>query len=365
MSERNADTLVADSDRLGSLLHAVGEALKEETPIEILGSGSKRFLGRTPTGRPLAVGRHRGVLSYEPTELVLTARCGTTLEEIESLLAAHGQMLAFEPPRLAEGATLGGTVACNLSGPRRPYRGSARDFVLGVRMINGKGEIVRFGGEVMKNVAGYDVSRLMAGAMGTLGVLLDVSVKVLPAPETEQTLCLEVDQSQAVETMNRLAGRPVPLSGAAWAAGSLYLRFSGTEVGVSMATGETGGDLLNAHDADLFWTELRELRLGFFEGERPLWRVSVPPATQPLAVAGDSLIDWGGGQRWIVTELPAEEVRAQATAVRGHATVFRGGDRDGQIFHPLDDALLGLHRRIKQAMDPKGIFNPGRMYAEL
>lgn len=365
MAGPGTDCRDTDSDRLGSLLDAVGRALHEGTPLEILGSGSKRFLGRTPSGKPLVLGRHRGVVSYEPSELVITARAGTPLADIEDLLAGHGQMLAFEPPRLGEGATLGGTVACNLSGPRRPYAGAARDFVLGVRLINGKGEFARFGGEVMKNVAGYDVSRLMAGAMGTLGVLLDVSLKVLPAPETERTIVLESGPADAVGTMNRLAGRPVPLSGAAWEAGRLRLRLSGSEAGVRAAVGEIGGEAMDAEEAREFWSDLRELRLSFFEDADRLWRVSVPPASEPLSLPGDWLIDWGGGQRWLTTELDAGEVRARAAAAGGHATAFLGGDRGGQVFHPLAPGLLDLHRSIKRAMDPKGLFNPGRMYAEL
>jgi glycolate oxidase FAD binding subunit len=353
------------ADMTDALQGAVHRSLESGEALDIQGTGSKRFYGRKPTGRPIDVAGHRGVLSYEPSELVLTARAGTPVREVEALLAEHGQMLAFEPPRFGEEATLGGTVACNLSGPRRPYAGAARDFLLGIRLINGHGDVVRFGGEVMKNVAGYDVSRLMAGALGTLGLLLELSLKVLPAPECEQTLELELDQGEAIAAMNRLASRPLPLSGAAWIQGRVVLRLSGSEAGVRAAVEEIGGEAMDGTAAVVFWRDLREHRLSYFEHDGLLWRLSLPPAAAPLPWPGDWLIDWGGAQRWLRTDLPADQVREQAAAADGHATAFRGGDREAQVFHPLGAVMLRLHRRIKKAMDPRGIFNPGRMYAEL
>jgi glycolate oxidase FAD binding subunit len=363
MTATGSDQPRGSDDRTAELVTAVREAMAAGHKLQIVGSGTKAFYGRNPSGRPLSVDGHHGIVSYEPSELVVTARAGTRLAEIEAALAGEGQMLAFEPPRFGAGATLGGTVACNFSGPRRPYAGAARDFVLGTRLISGKGEVLRFGGEVMKNVAGYDVSRLMAGAMGTLGLLLDISLKVLPVSESEATRCFDVEPGEAIERMNELAGRPLPLSGAAWVDDRMYIRLSGSAAGVASAAAELGGDQMSAPEADLFWSDLREQRLPFFQGDGVLWRVSVPPATGPVPVEGRWMIDWGGGQRWLRTDSDPDPVRLVAGQVGGHATVFRGGDRAGEVFQPLGEALLGLHRRIKQAMDPQGVLNPGRMYA--
>ncbi len=349
------------ADRADELQQAVRRALAQGRPLALTGGGSKGFYGGEPVGEPLSVSGHTGVVNYEPRELVLTARAGTPLEEIESLLAGEGQMLAFEPPRFGAGATLGGTVACGLSGPRRPWSGAVRDFVLGVRMINGRGERLRFGGEVMKNVAGYDVSRLMCGALGTLGLLLEVSLKVLPRPEAEVTLVQERGEEEAIELMNRWSGEPLPLSAACHDGLHLHVRLSGSPTAVAAARRRLGGDPME--DGERFWESLREQRHPFFQGNKPLWRLSVPAATPPLALPGRQLVDWGGAQRWLVSDVPVEEIRHQAAAVGGSATSFRGGDR-GHAFHPLPAPLKRLQRRIKRAFDPRGIFNPGRLYPE-
>jgi len=332
------------------------------TPIDIVGGGSKSFLGRITHSEPFDVSAHRGIISYEPTELVLTARAGTPLAEIESLLADSGQMLAFEPPHFGPRATLGGTVAAALSGPRRPYAGSLRDFVLGIKVLSGEGRTLVFGGQVMKNVAGYDVSRLMAGAMGTLGVLLEISLKVLPLPARTATLGFALDAAAAIARMNAWAGKPVPLSGACHYGETLYVRLSGTAGGVAEALERLGGDVVE--DARL-WQSLREQQLAHFDGDARLWRLSVPPATPPLPLPGETLIDWGGALRWLTSESPGEEIRAAVKSAGGHATLFRNGDRRGTVFHPLDAPLLKLHQRLKASFDPKGILNPGRMYAEI
>ncbi len=354
-----------EKDIAEALAGEVEQAFRDRAALCIRGSGSKDFLGREPAGRKLDVSRHRGVISYEPTELVLTARSGTRLSEIRDVLADQGQMLAFEPPAFGDEATLGGTIAAGLSGPRRPYAGSARDFVLGVTMLNGQGESGRFGGEVIKNVAGYDVSRLMAGAMGTLGVLLDVSLKVLPRPEAERTRVFKLSAAAALEKLTTLGRLPIPLSGAAWMEGRLYVRLSGSASGVSAAERELIGEPLAEKEAAGFWTGLREHRLDFFADDRPLWRLGLPPAAPELGLDGKGLIDWGGGQRWLFSALPAETIRDRAAAAGGHATLFRGGDRREAIFHPLSQAMLALHQRVKAALDPAGIFNPGRLYEGL
>lgn len=350
------------TDLTDTLAAAVLEAMSAKRPLRIVGGDSKAFLGRETKGEPLSVSEHKGVVSYEPTELVITARAGTPLREIESVLAAQGQMLPFEPPAFGDTATLGGTIACNLSGPRRPYAGSARDFVLGCRLINGRGEVMHFGGEVMKNVAGYDVSRLQAGAMGTLGVLLEISLKVLPRPEAELTLVQTCAANQAIETMNRLGGQPYPLSAAGHDGTHLYIRLSGSESGINAARARIGGD--QPPTTDDFWRQLKEQKLPFFDGDSPLWRVSLSPAAGMLNLQGKTFLDWGGAQRWIRSGETAGRVRDLAKKNGGHAQLYRGGDRD-QSYHPLDPGLMMLHQRLKQSFDPNGILNPGRMYREL
>jgi glycolate oxidase FAD binding subunit len=351
-----------DQDLSDALAGAVAEAAQQGTPLRIEGSGSKDFLGQAVAGEPLPVSGHRGVISYEPVELVLSARAGTPLAEIEALLAAHQQMLAFEPPHYGAQATLGGTVGCNLSGPRRPYAGSARDFVLGTRVLNGRGEILRFGGEVMKNVAGYDLSRLMAGSFGTLGVMLDVSLKVLPCPQAELTLAQELSAAEALQRMNEWAGSPLPLSGAFHHGERLCLRLSGAAAAVAAAHKRLGGEVVD--DAAALWRGLREHELGFFRHDAPLWRLSVASTAQPLDLPGRWLLDWGGAQRWYVGDASPEEVRRAAESADGHATLYRGWEGEPR-FHPPAAPVAALHQRLKAALDPAGIFNPGRLYAGL
>ncbi|MHB8454815.1 MAG: glycolate oxidase subunit GlcE [Acidiferrobacterales bacterium] len=350
-------------DISGELQERVREAANSGVPLQIVGGGSKSFYGRAAAGSALAVAAHQGIISYEPGELVVRARAGTPLAQVEAALAEHGQMLAFEPPHFGPSATLGGAIATGISGPRRPYTGAARDFVLGTRLINGNAEILDFGGQVMKNVAGYDVSRLMAGALGTLGILLEISLKVLPRPAAELTLVQQRTPREAIEVMNIWASRPLPLSACCYDGDRLCVRLSGAESAVRAAHGKLGGDALP--DAHAYWQALREQHHVFFNGPLPLWRLAVPPACLPLDLPGKWLIDWGGAQRWLKTDSDPDKVRRAAAEAGGHATLFRGGDRSGEIFHPLAPALLTLHRRIKAAMDPRHLFNPGRMYASL
>jgi glycolate oxidase FAD binding subunit len=345
-----------------SFAETLRHASRDAVPLSIRGSGSKDFYGRTIPAGEFRVGDYAGVVDYSPSELVITARAGTPLATLETLLAQENQMLAFEPPRFGAGATLGGTVACGLSGPRRPYAGAVRDHVLGITCLNGTGKRLRFGGQVMKNVAGYDISRTLTGSLGTLAVLLDISLKVLPRPETELSLQREASAAEAITLFNRWAGSPLPVSGACHHDGRLTVRLSGFEPGVKAAAHALGGEEL--HAADAFWEGLREHRLAFFDDPAPLWRLSVPPATPPLALEGEDLIDWGGAQRWVKTGLQANALRQAAAAAGGHALRFRHGDGN-DVFHPLPAALLALHRRLKQSFDPAGILNPGRMYPDL
>ncbi|WP_372522674.1 glycolate oxidase subunit GlcE [Sulfuricaulis sp.] len=345
----------SDADIGRALQDEVRAAAASHTALAIAGGGTKTFYTGTLQGKPLTVTGHRGIVSYEPTELVVTARAGTPLAEIEAALSEKWQMLGFEPPHFGEAATLGGTIACGFSGPRRPYAGSARDFVLGTKIINGKGEILKFGGEVMKNVAGYDVSRLMVGALGTLGVLLEISLKVLPKPAKEVTLSFETPADKAIATMNAWAGRPLPLSAACHLDNTLYIRLSGTEPGVRAASTKLGGAVVE--NGDGFWRELREHQRNFFHNDIPLWRLSVPPATAPLNLPGKWLIDWGGAQRWIKSDAPASAIQQEAEKAGGHATLFRHAKQNGATFHPLPARLASLHQNLRQAFDPDEIMN--------
>jgi glycolate oxidase FAD binding subunit len=353
--------LTTSHDSSPDIQARVVDAIERRTPLAIVGGGTKGFLGREAQGEPLALGDHRGVIDYHPEELVLTARAGTPLSELETLLAEHDQMFAFEPPHFGDAATLGGTIAANLSGPRRAYAGAARDFVLGIRIINGRGEILRFGGEVMKNVAGYDVSRLATGALGTLGVILDASLKVLPRSRETMTLVQSLAPRAAVDALCRWAAAPLPISASCIEDRQLYVRLSGTISALAKARTTIGGEVLD--DADTFWMEVREQRRPFFGGETPLWRVSVPPAA-PIDLPGEHLIEWGGALHWLRSDASATTVRAAAEKHGGHAMLFRSPVRADSPYHPLPEPLMQLHKRIKAAMDPHGIFNRGRMYAD-
>jgi glycolate oxidase FAD binding subunit len=351
-------------NREKELQEQVTMAAADGNSLNIVGGNTKAFLGRMPQGVPLDVSEHSGILSYEPKELVITARCGTPLTEMEAVLAEHGQMLAFEPPHFGENATLGGTIAAGLSGPRGPYAGSARDFVLGTRILNGRGEILRFGGEVMKNVAGYDISRLMTGAMGTLGVILDVSLKVLPLPADEITLVQSRSPGDALQAINDWSHRPIPLSAACCDGERLYIRLSGAATAVASARDIIGGEVME--DGNAFWGgRIREQGHAFFQGSAPLWRLSVPPTTPVGKLPGKCFIDWGGALRWLKAEHDPESVQKAATAAGGHATLFRGGDRQGSVYQPLPKPLMTIHHNLKRAFDPQGLFNPGRMYPEV
>ncbi len=354
--------MAPDNDISKQLADAVKAAAAARTPLVTHGSGSKRFITGTVEGAPLDVTGHRGIVSYEPTELVITARAGTPLAEIEAALANQNQMLGFEPPGFGDTATLGGTIACGFSGPRRPYAGAARDFVLGTKIINGRGEILKFGGQVMKNVAGYDVARLMVGARGTLGALLEISLKVLPKPAKEITLAFQMPAGRAILAMNTWAGRPLPLSAACHWGGSLSIRLSGTESGVRAAHTQLGGEVVA--DGEAFWHRLREHRHDFFQDGAALWRLSVPPATPPLDIPGQWLLDWGGAQRWLKSDAPVEAIRATTEKAGGRAGWFRDS-RQGRGTHAvLPPELRSLHRRLRQAFDPDGVFSRDRHFPD-
>ncbi|HSM99007.1 MAG TPA: glycolate oxidase subunit GlcE [Gallionella sp.] len=354
---------MSHSDISSELQQQVLDAYGSGTPLNITGGGSKTFLGHNTQGQQIDVSQHRGIVEYDPRELVLTARSGTTLQEIEAALAEANQMLAFEPPHFGTGATLGGTIACGLSGPRRPYSGSARDFVLGCKLLNGRGEMLGFGGQVMKNVAGYDVSRLMAGAFGTLGLLLEISLKVLPRPAASITVARECSPAEAIAGMSGLLGKPHPVDGACYHGDRCHVRISGSAQAVREARNKIPGDVLP--DADAFWHALREHELPFFQRSGTLYRVVVKPATPPLSIEGAWLLDWGGAQRWLYSDEDSAAIRHRTELAGGHVTIFRGGKKNEEVFQPLPASLLAIHKRLKAGFDPKDIFNRGRLYAGL
>ena len=348
---------------LQELCERVAAAHAARRPLRLCGTGTKDFYGERLAGEPLSLATLQGVVDYEPSELVISARCGTPLSEIETLLGAHGQFLAFEPPAFGGDPSIGGVIAAGLSGPRRPYAGAARDFVLGTRLVNASGEVLRFGGQVMKNVAGFDVSRLLCGSLGILGVISEVSLKVLPLPRAEASLRLPLTPLAAVEAFNRWAGIGLPLSAAAWHQGAAWVRLSGAASRVQAACAHIGGEPLAPAAAREFWDGVRHCRLQLFAATS-LWRVSVPSATAPLGAADPVLIDWGGALRWYADPPDGDALRAQAAAAGGSALIWRGSAAAGR-FHPLAPSVAALHRRLKERFDPHGIFNPGRLLAQL
>lgn len=334
----------------------------ERKPLRLRGGGSKDFYGGPLSGEVLDTRGHSGIVGYEPTELVITARAGTPLAEINSALATRRQVLACEPPHFGA-ATLGGAVAAGLSGPRRATAGSVRDFVLGVKMMDGEGRELNFGGQVMKNVAGFDVSRLIAGSLGTLGLITEVSLKVLPQPVAEATLRFAMAQAEALDKLNRWAGQPLPIVASCWENGVLTLRLAGARAAVEAAQLKLGA---GETAPDGFWNDLRDQRLPFFAVET-LWRLSVPSLTPRLDLPGEQLIEWGGALRWLSSDAAPETIRAAAAAVGGSATLYRappGLKAQVGTFAPLSAPLMTLHRNLKVAFDPQGIFNPGRMYPD-
>lgn len=376
VSEQQTGTPVADSSALPTLVDRVRQAAASGMALRTRGGGSKDFYGESLQGEVLDVSGLRGVISYEPSELVVTVRAGTPLAELEALLASQGQCLPFEPPHFGPGATVGGMVASGLSGPARASVGAVRDFVLGVVLLNGRGELLTFGGQVMKNVAGYDVSRLMAGSLGTLGVIVEVSLKVLPVATAEATLRFECSQAQALDHLNAWGGQPLPLNASCWVedegVGTLYLRLRGAQAAVAAACERLGGERQDNAKVAADWLACRDQRLPWFEQRAPeqdLWRLSVPQTTPVLDLPDTPLIEWHGGQRWVrATAAHATKLRAVAAAAGGHATLFKRADTQGATGVPRFDALTPplerIHRELKKEFDPAGVFNRGRLHPD-
>ena len=354
------------------LIDRVQSAMSAGVQLNIRGGGTKDFYGEAPLGEPLDTRVLEGISSYEPTELVVTSRCGTLLSELESTLAQQGQCLPFEPPHFSAGATVGGMVAAGLAGPSRAAVGSVRDYVLGATLLNGRNEVLSFGGQVIKNVAGYDLSRLLAGSMGTLGVILEVSLKVLPIAPATATLRLQMEQAQALNQLNLWGGQPLPVNASAWWDGALIVRLRGAAAAVHAAKARIGGELIEPDVAHSFWDGMRNQGDEFFArarmavaGGAALWRLSVPQTAPPLDLGAEVLVEWGGAQRWLCGDLPAARVRDAAERVGGHATLFMADDKTAGAFAPLKSPLDRIHRELKKSLDPAGVFNPGRLYPGL
>ncbi|MCG8325527.1 MAG: glycolate oxidase subunit GlcE [Thiotrichales bacterium] len=339
----------------------VRAAYAAKSPLVITAGNSKSFYGHPCTGTPLDVTPCSGIHAHEPSELVITAAAGTPYERIEQVLAEHNQYLPFDAPVFTGQTTLGGVVASGLAGPRRPWSGAVRDFVLGVRCVNGRGEVLKFGGQVIKNVAGYDLSRLLTGSLGTLAVILEVSLKLVPKPPCEVSLVETMPLSRAMEFINAWSVQPAPLSGACYLEGVLHVRLSGFDAAV-MKTAKDMGLQQEGHTD--FWERLRHQQLPFFDSTENLWRVSIPAACHYPDLPGERLVDWGGALHWLRTSASAQEVRQTARALGGHATLYRTAEKNVPRFQPLPEAMTGLHQRIRSAFDPAGILNVGRMYPE-
>jgi glycolate oxidase FAD binding subunit len=356
---------------LQRLIERVAAARTDESTLDIRGGGTKSFYANPPRGAALDTRELTGISSYEPTELVVTVLAGTPLAELESVLAERGQCLPFEPPRYAVGGTVGGMVAAGLAGPARATVGPLRDFVLGASILSGIGEVLTFGGQVIKNVAGYDVSRVMAGSWGVLGLLCEVSLKVLPIPPAFRTLCFELDEAAALRQLTGWAGKAIPLHASAWHHGQLCVRLAGAPSVVTSADWTSGREVA-PQAAESWWTDIRDHRHAFFElspakleaGEC-LWRLAVPDTAPHISLPGEQFIEWGGGQRWWRGAAPAMEVRAAAKAVGGHATLVRAFDKSPGAFSPVSPVSMRIQERLKQSFDPEGVFNPGRLYPEL
>ena len=345
-------------DEIASKIH---DAYQQKIALNIVGGNTKHFYGRNIQAEKLSLAKHSGIIEYEPSELYITARSGTPLTEIEQTIAEQNQILLCEPPHFGNTATLGGMISSGLAGPRRASTGNVRDCMLGIELLNGKAEYLHFGGRVMKNVAGYDVSRLTCGALGTLGVLLTATIQLLPKPAYEQTIVLTMNDVAAIEIMNQWANSPIPVSATFYDGENLFVRFSGAESTVQACIKKIGGELTNKDEQ--FWKSVKEQSHGFFKSNQALWRISIPPTTEVLNITGSYAMEWNGALRWYFSDTNEKSIRAEAERVGGHACLFKG-DISEQKFHPLSNAAMHVHKKLKGVLDPAGILNPGRMFTE-
>ena len=349
---------------LQQLRARIADAHASSTPLRLRGAGTKDFYGEHCEGELLDLRPYCDVLDYEPSELVISARCGTPLSTINAQLRQHRQYLGFEPPAFDGDPTIGGVIAAGLSGPQRARVGAARDFVLGAVLLGVDGELLHFGGKVIKNVAGFDLSRLLCGSLGILGPIVEVSLKVLPLPQAQHTLCFEMNAGRALQAFNAWRGQPLPISACAWMDGCAWVRLSGAESALRLARERLGGERVASEAACLWWESIRDQSHPWFRHATALWRLSLPANAPPVAVDGSPLIDWAGALRWYAQDLPAAHMRELARAAGGTALQWRGGVA-GERFHPLSPTVLNLHRALKAQFDPRRIFNRGRLVAEL
>lgn len=351
------------------LQNAVKDAISNRSPIYIHGGNSKLFYGNAVEATRLDVSQHTGIINYDPTELCITVRAGTLLSDIEKVLDAENQILPFEPPQYTPNTTIGGAFAAGISGPRRAYTGSARDSILGVKIINGEGEIVTFGGQVMKNVAGYDLSRMMVRSQGTLGVILEVSIRLLPKPKSEMTICIEGSQRFALHYFQSIRTQQLPVTATAWFNDQAYLRLSASDQVLDFHLKNVIKNMEASLSEDNlnFWTDIRDHKHHFFgRMDKPLWRLSLAPASEEIKQINDNqLIEWGGAQRWVNTNTPPNIIQSSAISRKGYATLFHGDIPEVACLPKLEKNLMKLHKQLKRNMDPHGIFNPGRMYSGL
>jgi glycolate oxidase FAD binding subunit len=354
----------------------IQSAITNQSTINITGGNTKHWYGDIAHGITLNTSSYQGILDYQAEELVITVCAGTPLKEVESTLAKKNQYFAFDPPHFGPGATIGGMIAAGLAGPGRGQYGGLRDYVLGIKIMDGRGEILSFGGKVMKNVAGYDVSRLLPGSLGTIALLLEVSIKVLPRPSKTQTLQFHIPQAQAIVQMNTWASQPLPLSASAWignsSEGQLWMRLSGANAAVEAAiikmNQPVSGHIVPEDEAATFWESIKEQQHSFFTGsDDPLWRFAIEPLSAPLPLENPTLIEWYAGQRWVKGPLLESQAQQMAQQYGGHATLFRGEKLKNTSvftplsFNPLTAPLEIIQQRIRQTFDPHGIFNTGRM----
>ncbi len=374
-----------------SIVQALADQIKAAAndaalrPLRIRGGGSKDFYGAPLKGLVLDTGRLNAVVAYEPTELVITVGAGVRLRDLEVLLAEKNQCLPCDPPHFGPDATIGGAVAAALSGPARASAGAMKDFVLGIKLLNAAGEVLTFGGQVMKNVAGYDISRLMVGSLGTLGVLTEVSIKVLPIAPAEANLKFSCDQAKALQLINAWGEQPLPLNASLWkrdsgGRDSLVVRLRGAVAAVDaasarMASDAAGYGIACAHvvqaEADALWLSCREQTHHFFKPPSPsacLWRLSVAQTAPALGAFSDTLVEWHGAQRWVwAPASEAADIRQMAEDAGGHATLFRvseqhaATDKDAGVFHPTSPAISGIAQRLREQLDPLGVFNTHRL----
>lgn len=350
------------TDRQAQLIEQVQQAYNNREALNIIGGNSKQFYGRAAKGQALNMAEHSGIISYSPVELVMTVKAGTKISEINAVLSENNQQLPFDPPEYNGKATMGGALACNSSGPGRPWAGSIRDAVLGIKLISGRGDLLNFGGQVMKNVAGYDVTRMMAGALGCLGVIMEISFKVVPKPPSEHTLVTDCTAADAIIEMNKLSGIAQPLSAACWMEGKLYLKYSGARSSVESVLANINNDY-SMHSNEL-WNNLNNHHLDYFKNDEPLWRFSLKSTAAHFCEESPWIIDWAGAQRWLKGDFPHSELE-DLVENHGQVHLFKGGDRSGEVFHRQPHALKQLHQRLKDSLDPNRIFNPGRLYSWL